>query len=231
MGRSLSYESLVAVVSVKRLGPYLKETHGSKELAARLYQWNGDVATALWPLITLLELAARNSMAVQLDHLCRMERPRARWYNHPTWWTPRQRAALAEAKRNASLRGPVTEGLVIANLAFGFWVSVLDPGHEHELWVPGLRLAFPGSPGDRHAVQGRFRDLNKLRNEIAHHDRLWKRDIAKAEESLLRAAHWLDPDLADWMAKNSKVMRVVARRPQLPPSERWIVPASRVSTV
>ena len=217
---TLDFDHLESIVSPARLAPYLREARGSKELAASLYLWNADVGVALWQIVAHVEIAVRNAMARELDSLCRQQRPRALWFNHPTWFTRRQRAAIRDAKAAVRADG-LTEGRVVAQLMFGFWVSMLDPGHEHILWVPGLRLAFPRSSGERRPVRARLGAVNDLRNDIAHHNRMWKRDIAKAETDLLGAAHWVDPTLADWLAATSTVRQVLARRPLLPPSVRW----------
>lgn len=217
---TLDFDHLEAVVSPARLAAYLREAHGSKEQAAELYLWNADVAVALWQLVAHFEVAVRNAMARELDAICRAQRPRALWFNHPTWFSSRQRAAIRDAKAAVRSEG-LTEGRVIAQLMLGFWVSTIDPAHEHTLWVPGLRRAFPRSSGDRKAVRARLGSINDLRNDIAHHNRMWKRDIAKAETGLLGAAHWVDPVFADWLAATSTVPQVLARRPLLPPSVRW----------
>jgi hypothetical protein len=62
---------------------------------------------------------------------------------------------------------------------------------------------------------------NSLRNEIAHHDRLYERDLLQAEEKVIRTAYWVDSRLADWMAAASKVRMVNAQRPLILPSARW----------
>lgn len=221
------YALLEATVGAERLGPYLLESRGDHSLAVALYLWNGRLAGALWELIGFLEVATRNAMAAQLDRLCRDARPQAHWYNHTAWWSTTQREQLRDAKRNAARNPPVTDGKIIAQLAFGFWVGVLE-APDQLLWVPGLHSAFPHSVGKRNVVHGTLRDINGVRNDIAHHTRLWKRGgLEKAEDKILRATYWVHPPLADWLASVSQVRSILAQRPTLPPSIQWQSQADR----
>jgi len=147
------------------------------------------------------------------------QRSRALWFNYPTWFTPRQRGAIRYAKAAVGADG-LAEGRVVAQLTFGFWVSMPDPGQEDALWVPGLRLAFPHSSGERKPVRPRLGTITTSQRHRASQPDV-KRDMAKAEMDLLGAAHWIDPTLADWLADTSSVREILARRPLLPPSVRW----------
>ncbi len=224
----LDCDRLAALMSPERLRPYLDEARDSKALAADLYAWNIEIGGAMWDLLVYLEVAVRNSMARQLQDLRLRASPRHGqipcWFNFSAWFTPRQRECIQDAKDSARDKG-LTPGRVVAQLSFGFWVSLLDPGHTHTLWVPALRNAFPGSTGNSRDVHGQMRWVNELRNDIAHHNRIYQRDILQAEEKVLRTAQWIDSALADWMASVSTVREVNARRPVPPPSVRWGKPS------
>jgi hypothetical protein len=213
-------------VSEDRLHPYLVETRGSRELAAELYTWNVQIGAAFWELLAYLEVAMRNAMARELQALRRGEWSgrgvSPQWYNRRSWLTARQLEAIEEAKSKAAgTPTGLTHGKVVAALMFGFWVSLIDPGHAESLWIPGLRHAFPQSPGGHKEVRGRLGWANQLRNDIAHHNRLHARNILEVEDDIIRAAYWIDTDLADWMAAASTVRALNARRPQLPPTLKW----------
>lgn len=177
----LDFDQLSTLVSAARLQAYLSESRDSKALAADLYVWDLEMAGALWDLIAYVEIAIRNAMARELAGLRRKKSPRAAWFNNSEWFTSQQRAAIRKAKETTRAKG-TTEGRVVAQLMFGFWASLLDPAHEHSLWVPGLRLAFPNSSGERKHVHGNVRSINDLRNDIAHHNRIFNRDIHKTED-------------------------------------------------
>lgn len=214
------FDHLALIVSPDRLQPYLDAVNGSRDLAVELYAWNVEVSGALWSLIAPVEVAVRNAMARELQALRSATSARARWFNHDPWFTLRQRQAIRDAKLKVRGKG-LTSGRLIAQLTFGFWVSLVDPGHAQALWIPGLHQAFPNSPGGHKAVRGKLGWVNDLRNDIAHHNRLFDRNILRTEEELVRTAYWVDPELADWLADASTVRRVNAERPVVPPSLRW----------
>ena len=160
-------------------------------------------------------------MAVHLDGLCRSARSRASWSNHRAWWSPVMRRAIREARERAERDPPLTEGKLVAQLPFGFWVNVLRID-EQVLWVPGLSKAFPNSRGLQRPVAGRLSQLNDVRNDIAHHHRLWKRGgLDRIDDQILEAADWVSHEFADWLSMESRVQEVLAQRPRQRPSARW----------
>lgn len=151
---TLAYPDLEAIVSTERLKPYLDAAHGSQELAAELYAWNVEVSGAFWGLIVYLEVALRNAMARELQVLRLSLRSRQSgtvpfWFNNSTWFTLRQRQAISQAKVKAA-EVQFTPGKVIRQLTFGFWVSLVDPGHTEN--AVGARPA-PRIPEQRRRPQ------------------------------------------------------------------------------
>jgi hypothetical protein len=74
-------------------------------------------------------------------------------------------------------------GKVIAELTFGFWRYLSTTAHHHPLWIPYLHTAFrPGT--SRQAVDGPVDRLHQLRNRIAHHEPLLRRNTATGVLSL-----------------------------------------------
>ncbi len=109
----------------------------------------------------------------------------------------------------------------MAQLPFGFWVHVLNID-EQLLWRPGLSKAFPNSRGLQKPVAGRLSHLNDIRNDIAHHHRLWKRGgLDRLEDKVLETADWVNHGFADWLASTSRVRQVMAMRPVPQPSVRF----------
>ena len=106
-------------------------------------------------------------------------------------------------KAEASLRAgrkDITPGRVVAELSFGFWVSILGPRYETTLWRPALRHAFPNRPRgvERKQVQGTLNVVRRLRNRIAHHERIlhWT-NLDEQHAEIIEAIHWISPELAE----------------------------------
>ncbi len=230
--RPLEYSHLAKLVSESRLRPYLDFASGRTRDAVALYEWNSEMGAALWDLISYFEVSLRNAIARELESLCLSSGSHQLWFNRTAWFSPQERKNIREAKervrQQTAPRRPggavraIDSDLLVPHLMFGFWVGMLDPLHANVLWIAGLQRAFPNLPSpQRGLVRGPAGEIGGLRNMIAHHDPLLKRNILSDEEMILRACYWIDCDLADWLAENSQVRAVHARRPNLPPTVRF----------
>jgi len=124
------------------------------------------------------------------------------------------REQIERAVREAGPGAP--PGKVIAELMFGFWRYLSTAAHHHPLWIPYLHTAFaPGT--SRRAVDRPVGRLHQLRNRIAHHEPLLRRNAATGVLSLttqhlvdrhadlLTVAELISPDLRDYIAATSTV--------------------------
>jgi hypothetical protein len=105
---------------------------------------------------------------------------------------------------------------VIAELTFGFWRYLSTTAHHHPLWIPYLHNAFTPSTA-RQAVDAPVGRLHQLRNRIAHHEPLLRRNTATGVLSLttqhlfdrladlLAVAELISPELHDYIAATSNV--------------------------
>jgi hypothetical protein len=203
---------LQGIASDARLGPYLGAFGGDRRAAARLYAWNIQVSSAFQAPLGCLEVACRNAMHQRLAGL----------FGRDDWWVaPDLRLhytanhivtdAIAEVQRRGN---PLTPGRVIAELPFGFWVSLLGSGTDYEtrLWRPALRRAFPGYRGRRPPLHQELDEARKLRNRIAHHEPLHRRDLAADHARVMRLLAYISPGYAAWVAEHDRVPEVLAAR-------------------
>ncbi|MCO5973185.1 hypothetical protein [Actinoallomurus soli] len=124
----------------------------------------------------------------------------------------------------------------MSELGFGFWRYLLSARYEQSLWTPALRHAFPElRPQRRREVADRVARLHLLRNRLAHHEPIHRRDLAADHADLIFVASAICPHAAAWIERNSTVTAVVSRRPgprppapRLPRAER--IPVARRRT-
>ncbi|HKG39137.1 MAG TPA: hypothetical protein VKB25_09135 [Conexibacter sp.] len=55
--------------------------------------------------------------------------------------------------------------------------------------------------------------LHELRNRIAHHQRIWNRDLTARYSDVLLVAGYLDADLPAWIARSCAVPATLRARP------------------
>ena len=177
------YSDLESCLSPERLAPFRDQNTDDLTTAVN-YFWNVALSQALYPSLSLLEVATRNRLHAFLTvHLGRPD-----WYDAPNFLQTRELTAITRAKneiRDAGKR--ITPGRVVAALMFGFWVSLLDAlyGDSQKgprLWgpfpSPQLTLVFPSAPAGYQPYRGRLHarldDMRLLRNRISHYEPIWK---------------------------------------------------------
>lgn len=126
-------------LSEPRFAPYLAKTGGDLRAAIQLYWWNVGVSAAFYTPLHCLEMALRNAVHQQL----------AANFRRTDWWdvAPLNKGGLRlveDARSKLATRArPTTADDMVAELSFGFWVSLVSNTYHRDLWVPCLHKAFP----------------------------------------------------------------------------------------
>jgi len=199
-------EALERSISPARLSHYRGDAGDDLEAAIRLYQHNARLSAALYGPLQGLEVTIRNAIN---DQFC--DRFGATWYDlAQIRLQPQQIANVQDAINQASEleNGDLVEpsiGQIIAELRFAFWVGVLGPKSENELWRKAAYKAFPHRPKgtERKQIHGSLNRLRRLRNRIAHHCRILQRDLVSDHELILEVIGWVCPDTREWIAAHS----------------------------
>jgi hypothetical protein len=200
-------------MSAERLAPYEAACGGDVAAALRLYGWNSQVSAAFyWPLQNL-EIVLRNALHREMSAL----------FGRPDWWIRRVVNLHADAARDVRRareklvrRGKeATPSRMVAELSFGFWVSLLGKGNDYEtrLWRPALYRAFPHYSGRRQPLHRQLDSVRLFRNRIAHHEPIYRRHLAADHESILRLAAYMSPDTVQCVQRNDQVPLVLPRKP------------------
>lgn len=212
--------ALETSLSPERMATYIQKTGGDRELAMRLYTWNTAISAAFYGPLQGLEVALRNAMHRQL-----CAKYGADWYDNPACgFDAGALARIDEAKRTLG-RGnyQVDPPHVVAELPFGFWVSLLGKGgwaaapdsgkrnYDMTLWRPALYKAFPHSRRSRADTHRPLDYLRTLRNRIAHHEPIFTRHLEQDFRSILEVAGWICPQTAHWIEHHSRVKALLAR--------------------
>jgi hypothetical protein len=202
-----------------RLTQYLSETANDCARAIQLYCWNTAVGSAFYGPLQALEVGFRNGLHRELSVAYG-----TLWYDDATLTgldpSGRIAAQVAEAKvKLTQTRRPLDPPHMVAQLSFGFWITLLGRRFEHSLWLRALRLAFPnhlretGQNPNRAVVSKRLHHLLVFRNRIAHHEPTFKRALSADYASILSVCTWMYDDLVAWIELNSQVKSVLAQRP------------------
>ena len=171
-------------LSSARFSTYLNVCGGDAERAFKLHEWNLMLGQALLNDIAHFELALRNAYDRVLterfdgnehwlfDVNSPVTRPILRKSKAKKLRDVNlvNRCAVADARSRA--HDPSNSDQVVAGLMLGFWAHMTDRSRERDLWIPYLHAVWPAGT-DRAVLNRKLESINKLRNRVAHNERLF----------------------------------------------------------
>lgn len=208
---------LTLPLSDVRLREY-RPVNGSDVEMITNYFWDIALAEALFPVLHAVELALRNSLHTQLSHRFGSNM----WFYVPGVLEPGQMSQLANAFRQLSdRRTQPTDGHIVAELTFGFWVTLISDPYQQRLWQPSgyalMQSVFPNTAGlSRRDIHRRYNLIRRdLRNRVSHHEAIWDRPNLQQEHlDILEAIRWISPTFAQAIAGIDRFATVLAGRTQ-----------------
>lgn len=199
-------------VSAERLQRYETIAAGDSAQALRLYMWNIALSEALYGPIQGLEVTLRNKM-----HECFAARFGPYWYDVAGMGLQHvQQDQVLRAKQSLHQQGKrLDPPRVVAELSFGFWVSLFGRHYENHLWRPHLRRLFVNAPSAflRKTAHQVLNHVRQLRNRIAHHEPVLDRPLLQEYGLVLTAVRWLCPETASWVTHHSRFNDIYRARP------------------
>jgi hypothetical protein len=209
-----SLDRIIKYLSIERLAVYLILTRKDRERAIRLYERNTELSEALYGVVQGLEVTLRNAVhnILAADH--------GQNWQDAIALEASEKSAVDEAKRSIeNRRETITQGRIVAELTFGFWVRLFSASYDKTLWGRSLRKITPLRI-DRRAVYGRLKDMKTLRNRIAHHNRIigHPKTVATQYHDLIETIGWFSGDTRDWVEQTNCVgERLEKKFPPKPP--------------
>ncbi|MFB6575761.1 hypothetical protein [Kocuria palustris] len=205
-----------SVLSDPRMATYRAEA-GTAEGAFALYCWNAQVSAKFMVPIHFAEVALRNVVNDVLSEVYGANWP---WSQNlilslpdpsRSAYSPRQDLARTASRYQ-------TTGKIVAELKFAFWVSMFTRRHHQRLWKGRIFLYFPESPLSaeddlRHEIRERLDEVRVLRNRIAHHEPVFKRDLMVDQERLTTLVKWRSLPIFQKVAEINEVPEVLANKP------------------
>lgn len=198
-------ENLESSISTDRLSTYMQDSQNNKENALKLYLWNTEISAAFYMPLQSLEIALRNSLNNAL----------ITGFQTNTWYDtfpidPIGRQKIEDAKRTVRrLHRQINPSQIVAELSFGFWLSLLNRQHHQSLWIPYLNKAFPHAHLSRADILRDLDHLRTFRNRIAHHEPIFKRHLEQDYKSIISAIGWICPDTEKWTDAHNSILKTL----------------------
>ena len=161
-----------------------------------------EISAALWVHIMAFETTLRDFTSEKLQRI----------YGVIDWWLFPNLLSRSDLKDiNYAIRRlngrqlPISNENVVANLSFSFWVELLSKRYHQKIWMKLVKF-FPAYPGRREDFYNKAREIRNLRNVIAHHGPILRRDLFRDHAYLHELTALLDPELANEVKRKSRVL-------------------------
>ena len=199
--------ALHKTISAPRLKTYLIECDDVLDDALSLYEQNTRLSEAFYTPLQCLEVCLRNTL-----DMCMCNEYGVDWFqNGNAPLNNDARSMITDVYREIKKPLPVPPGDVVAELKFAFWVGLLGTGYDATLWRRALHKGFRAGGGKKRSdVHGRLNAIRRFRNRIAHHEPIFKRDMAETHLEILEAIGWMCADTKAWAFHTSRVPVLLA---------------------
>ena len=192
-------------LSGERLSTYLKAENNDLENALELYLKNIEYSAVFFLPIQGLEVTLRNSLNNTISDFDNKED----WFdNIPINYGAKKIIKNAKKSVKKTQKNPKNSHL-IAELPFGFWLSLLNKEYHQKLWIPYLHKSFPNAKKGRAEIHGHLDHIRLFRNRIAHHEPIFSRHLEQDYKSIILALEWVCPETAEWINEHSKVLETL----------------------
>lgn len=193
------------VFSVQRMEKYFQHYENDDEKAIIHYQSNIELSESFYSILSMFEVALRNSMNRELTAYFGTEDWYLRMESVPGLRNLKNSINMAK-KQIANRDEIINANKVIAELSLGFWVRLFNAEYELILWKP-LRKAFPfleKNLRQRNNVSAPINKIRDFRNRVFHHEPIsWNLErLNETHNRILMVMGWLNRDLPALAKKN-----------------------------
>jgi len=206
-------QALELSISQDRLAPYFQKTRGNRKKAIQFYVWNMMISSTFYPPLQCLEVTLRNSIHRELS-----KKYNATWYENINNLLKYNDQEKIQSAKDALLKQgkPLEPSRIVAELSFGFWVSLLgkgERGNYETLWRNALYKAFPNAKPRRKEVHNDLDKIRKLRNRIAHHEPIHKRDLREDYDLIIQLIEFMCTNTAEWTKHHNYFQEIYQNKP------------------
>ncbi|GAA0217381.1 hypothetical protein QOZ96_002646 [Brevundimonas nasdae] len=207
--------ALRAALSETRFDTYLTAAGYHVDHAVGLYLYNARLAKALLYPLHMVEVVLRNGIDALLVEKYGADWPREMAFRALLPAVGVQAIDTAITRIEDDKKARASREQIVAALTFDFWSNLFRPDYDRPLWQVHLRRVLPHlAPGlTRADVQILVREINRLRNRVAHHEPVLGLDLNALHKSILDMIAARDPEAADWTRHHSTLGLALRSRP------------------
>ena len=161
-----------------------------------------ELSGGLWVHIQIFETTLRQFLAKQLTAIYGTQS----WWDIPFLLNKDDYSNISKVMQR--LKGKdirITSEHIVDNLSLSFWIKLLGKRYHETIWLKIIKY-MPVYPGRREDFYNKAREIRNLRNSIAHHGPIMRRNLIRDHAYLGELTAILDPELAREVEKRSRVL-------------------------
>ena len=161
-----------------------------------------EISAALWVHITVFEVTLRNLIHRLLTKISGSEF----WWRTPNLLSKRDHLDIMRLEQKLlSDKASVSSYKVMERISLSFWVELCSSRYYEKIWKK-LEVEIPTLLERRKDFYDKAREIRNLRNVIAHHGPILRRDLFRDHAYLHELTALLDPELANEVKRKSRVL-------------------------
>jgi len=218
--------ALKSALSAARINTYeiAAGTTGNEDLSGlNLYLWNAQISGEFLTPLHICEVVIRNAVADAIEQQYGNQWPWSKTFQTSLPSPPSLKVYNPQKNLCDVSKKQVTVGKVIPELNFVFWQKMFTKRHDVRLWDKYLLNVMPGcdkAQSIKNLRQSIFQDIDtvrELRNRIAHHEPIFKRDLANDYNTIIRLITYRSQETADWIFLNhyGKIQEILNKKPKI----------------
>ncbi len=193
----MNINDLEKLLSQKRLSTFYNLYPTDKEKAIEYYRLNTQISESLYPLLSNLEIALRNS----IHNSFAIHYKSTEWFSHLNQPELFDQVNIAKSKILSRIN-PITADKVVAELTFGFWTTLFNKQYAKDFWKP-LMYVFPllDTPNKRREkISYKLNQIRRFRNRIFHYEPICNdlNALAINHNNILEILNWINADIVSW---------------------------------
>ena len=218
--------ALKSALSAARINTYeiAAGITGNEDLSwLNLYLWNAQISGEFLTPLHICEVVIRNAVADAIEQQYGNQWPWSKTFQTSLPSSSFLKVYNPQKNLCDVSKKQVTVGKVIPKLNFMFWQKMFTKRHDVRLWNKYLLNVMPGcdkAQSIKNLRQSNFQDIDtvrELRNRIAHHEPIFKRDLANDYNTIIRLITYRSQETADWIFLNhyGRIQEILNKKPKI----------------
>lgn len=212
-------------ISEDRLSSYKYDSNDNINLILDRYIYNVQISESFYPVLSALEIALRNRLYNAVASL-KSNNWLIEEVNTQNILSDNERNILLEAyKKLNNKHKSITNGAIIAELTFGFWINLCKKSYKNSLWdkqgffdsvFPDFDNYFISPTWDKtKVIFPELRDILRLRNRIFHHEIIInnKNGIENCYDKTHRVLYSLSKEYAEIFEDSFRFKDIIKQKP------------------